>query len=119
MPTKKGKQQGFTDDQLTYLGAVFDISRGFGGQGKNSAIQIWGKHKQPWAESYVREMAELYGGKHGAETFGSRDFWHWTLPLEERLRLFNILDEAGKIKSMDPYQRTNYQKLLERGIADL
>jgi hypothetical protein len=117
MPRGQKKDQ-FTDEQLTYLGAVFDVRYGLGGLSPNTAVNVWSATKENgYALEYTKLMAETYGGTSGMTASAKgKALYHWTLPLDRRLELFKLLDESDKIRSLDLVQRELHQKRLERAI---
>jgi hypothetical protein len=110
------KTQQINEADLEYLAGVFDMTWGLGGTNTNRAVVIVSKKQ---GGEFTDGLAAKYGGKSEVMiTGGDKSFWTWMLPLDRRLELFDLLNAADKIRSMDVYQKDGYRLKLERAISN-
>ena len=111
--TTAAKPDKFTDEDLTYLTALFESNtQGIKGIGTVGYVYI--SHTPLWPDI----MAKTFGGT--AEEFKSgkgKTLYGWRLSLERRLELIKAVEQAGKLRGTDLVDFDKIKFQLERAIG--
>jgi hypothetical protein len=111
---RKQPPVSLTKDELIYLAGLFDGTIGLRGTSDIYAVAI--SKKPDWPEV----MAKKYGGESKPFTSkGGKVLFGWFVPLQRRLELFLMLENAQLIQSLDPYDRDGVRGRLQKSINSL
>jgi hypothetical protein len=112
-PASKKQAKDFTHDELVYLAGIWDGTIILRGTAESWACVI-AKKDSPWPA----ELATTYGGEgKPRNTKGGKEIMGWEVDPIRRLELFLILEEAGLIRSLGPYERDGIRGRLQKAAS--
>jgi len=124
MPKARSQVKKFSEADLEYLAGVWDSTYGLRGLGTGGSILI-NKVDTPPGQKWFTYMCRLL---HIGETIGfsngeGKEFWGWKVDIPDRYRLMTMLENHGKIRSMEPAEmdhiRGRFEKNLRKGAKDI